>query len=111
MKKELAFELGLYVLCIVLVGTLWHKPAVLTICYSVISIIVLMKWHTKGDLLFFFLTLVLGPLGEAVAIFLGAWTYSKPFYLIPSWLPLLWGICALFLKHFSETLLTSRKKP
>lgn len=111
MKKELAFELGLYALCIALVGSLWHKPVTLTICYVVISIVVLMKWHTKSDLLFYFITFILGPIGESVAIYLGAWKYSRPLYLIPSWLPFLWGICALFLKHISETILTSGKKP
>jgi hypothetical protein len=70
-----------------------------------------MKWHTKNDLLFYFITFLLGPIGESVAIYLGAWKYSKPLYLIPSWLPFLWGICALFLKHISETILTSGKKP
>ncbi len=110
MKRELVFELGLYILCVLLVGLLWHRPVTLTICYVVISIIVLIKWHRKSDLLFFFVTLVLGPIGESVAIYLGAWRYSKPLYLIPPWLPLLWGICALFLKHFSESLLGGKKK-
>jgi hypothetical protein len=110
MKKELAFELGIYILCIVLVGTLWHKPVILTICYAVISVAVLMKWHTKIDLLFYSITFVLGPIGEFMAIYLGAWEYSRPLYLIPSWLPFLWGICALFLKNISETILKSRKK-
>ena len=110
MKKELAFELGVYILSIVLVGTLWDKPVTLTICYVLISILVLMKWHTKGDLLFYFVTFVLGPLGESVAIYLGAWEYSRPLYLIPSWLPFLWGNSALFLKNISDTILKGRKR-
>jgi hypothetical protein len=110
LRKELAFELGTYALCIVLVGSLWHRPIILTICYIVISILVLMRWHTNSDLLFYFITFVLGPIGESVAIYLGAWEYSRPFYLIPAWLPFLWGICALFLKNISETILKSRKK-
>lgn len=111
MKKELTFELGVYFLSIVLVGTLWHKPVALTICYVVISIALFVKWHTKSDFLFYFITFVLGPTGESVAVYLGAWEYSRPLYLIPSWLPFLWGICALFLKNISETILKSRKKP
>jgi hypothetical protein len=110
MKKELVFELGVYILCIVLVGTLWHRPMTLTVCYVVISVAVIAKWHTKSDLLFYFITFVLGPLGESVAVYRGAWEYSSPLYLIPSWLPFLWGICALFLKNISETLLKSRKE-
>ncbi len=111
MKKELAFELSLYALCIVLAGSLWHKPVLLTICYVLISIGVLAKWHSKSDLLFYFITFVLGPIGESVAIYRGAWEYTRPLYLIPSWLPFLWGICALFLKNISETILKSSRKP
>jgi len=105
MKRELAFELGLYAICIALAGLLWHRPVLLTICYVAISTVALMKWHTKGDLLFYFVTFVLGPAGESAAIYFGAWTYSKPLFLIPLWLPFLWGICALFMKNISETLL------
>ena len=111
MKRELAFELGLYALCIVLVGSLWHKPVFLTICYALMSIVVLAKWHSKSDLLFYFITFVLGPVGESVAIYRGAWEYTKPLYLIPLWLPFLWGICALFLKNISETILKGWNKP
>ena len=110
MKKELGFELGIYALCIVLVSSLWHRPFILTVSYIAISIVALMKWHTKSDLLFYCVTFVLGPLGESVGIYSGAWEYSRPLYLIPSWLPFLWGICALFLKNISETILKSRKK-
>ncbi len=111
MKKELAFELGLYVLCIVLAGLLWHKPVVLTICYVAISAVAVTRWHTRSDLLFYLVTFVLGPIGESVAVYLGAWKYSKPLFLIPLWLPFLWGICALFMKNISETLLKRRGKP
>jgi len=110
MKRELTFELGLYTLCIVLVGLFWHKPVVLTICYMALSIVALTKWHTKSDLLFYFVTFVLGPIGESVAVYLGAWKYPKPLFLIPLWLPFLWGICALFMKNLSETLLRREVK-
>jgi hypothetical protein len=105
MKKELTLELGIYALCIALVGALWHKPVMLTICYVLVSIVVFIKWHKRSDLFFYFVAFVLGPVGESVAIYLGAWKYSKPLYLIPLWLPFLWGICALFVKNISETLL------
>jgi len=108
MKKELLFELIIYFLCVALAGFLWHKPIILTVCYAVITIITLIKWHTKSDLFFYFVAFVLGPLGESIGIYFGAWQYSKPFYLIPIWLPLLWGIAALFIKNISENLLRRR---
>lgn len=105
MKKELIFELSIYVLCILLTAFLWHKTTFLMICYIVISLIVFIKWHTRSDIFFYFVTFFLGPLGESVAVYFGAWEYSKPFYLIPIWLPFLWGITALFMKNISETIL------
>ncbi len=110
MKRDLIFELGVYAACIVLVGLLWDKPVVLTVCYITLSVVALTKWHSKSDLLFYFVTFVLGPVGESVAVYLGAWKYSRPFFLIPVWLPFLWGICALFMKNISETLLEGRRK-
>ena len=84
-----------------LVGSLWHKPVTLTICYVVISIVVLMKWHTKSDLLFYFITFILGPLGESVAIYLGAWKYSRPLLLDSIMVTLLMGYLRSVLeKHF-----------
>jgi len=105
MKKELVFELCIYIMSVVLVGFFWHEPAILTIFYVVISVIMLTKWHEKSDLIFYFVAFALGPIGEAFAIYLGAWQYSKPFYLIPVWLPFLWGIISLFVKKICETLL------
>ena len=110
MKKELVFELCIYIISIILVGFLWHEPAILTIFYIVISVIMLTKWHEKSDLIFYFVAFGLGPIGEAFAIYLGAWQYSKPFYLIPIWLPFLWGISALFVRKISETLIEATNR-
>ena len=105
MKKELVIEIIIYVLCIALASLLWHRPTVLSLCYILISIIILYRWHAKSDLLFYFVAFVLGPVGEGVAVYFGAWKYSKPLHLIPIWLPFLWGITALFMKKLSETLI------
>ncbi len=108
MKKELLFELCIYAISVALAGLLWRKPPILTISYVTISIIMLTKWHERSDLIFYFVAFGLGPIGEVFAVYLGAWQYSKPFYLIPIWLPFLWGIAALFVKKMSETLLKTR---
>ncbi len=105
MKKELVFELCIYVVSVVSAGFLWREPGILTIFYVVITIIMLTKWHERNDVIFYLVAFSLGPIGEAFAIYFGAWRYSKPFYLIPIWLPLLWGISGLFVKKISETLL------
>jgi len=110
MKKDLLFELFMYALCVTLVATLWDKPIFLMFCYVIISVILLIKWHTRNDYLFYLVAFVLGPLAEFVAILFGAWTYSKPFYVIPVWLPFLWGISSLLMKNISETLSSILRK-
>jgi hypothetical protein len=109
MKKDLLFGLGMYVLCIILVAVLWHRPILLLLCYVLMSLILFAKWHTRRDYLFYVVAFILGSLGEFVAVYFGAWEYSKPIYFIPIWLPLAWGICALFVKNISETLLRKTK--
>ncbi len=106
MKREIAFELGIYCLCVVLAGLLWHKPILLTSTYLIISLIMLYKWHARSDIVFYAAGFLLGPAGEIFAVYRGAWQYTEPFYLIPLWLPFLWGIAVLFFKKLSESLLT-----
>jgi hypothetical protein len=96
--------LWIYAVSVALAGFFWRKPAILTIFYVVVSTTMLAKWHKRSDLIFYFVAFALGPMGEAFAIYLGAWQYSKPLYLIPLGLPFLWGITALFLRKISETL-------
>jgi hypothetical protein len=108
MKRELLFELIIYVLSLTLAALLWHRTVILMLCYVVISIVIFIRWHTKSDLFFYGVAFGLGPIGESAAIYFGAWEYSKPFYLIPIWLPLLWGIAAVLVKNISETLLKKR---
>jgi hypothetical protein len=104
MKKALVIELGVSAVAIGLASLLWRSPLVLTLSYLLMSILVFVRWHTRSDLFFYAVAFVLGPTAEAVAVSSGAWKYSKPLFLIPLWLPLLWGVTAVFLKRLSETL-------
>jgi hypothetical protein len=106
MKRKLVTRAILYALCIVLVSMFWQRPVILSLCLVVITVVMISKWHEKSDLTFYFAAFVLGPTGETVAAYFGAWKYSKPLYLIPIWLPFLWGVVGLFLKRLCDTLLT-----
>jgi hypothetical protein len=109
-KKNLLFALGTYALCVILVAGLWLKPILLILCYVLMSLILFAKCHTGSDCLFYAVAFVLGSLAEFVAVYFGAWEYSKPFYFIPIWLPFAWGMGALFMKNISETLLRIIRK-
>ncbi len=108
MKRGLITQVIIYTLCIALVSELWQRPMTLFVCLILITALMIYTWHDKSDLIFFFVAFLLGPAGEAVSVYCGGWKYAKPIYLIPIWLPFLWGIVALFLKKTCETLLAPR---
>jgi hypothetical protein len=110
-RKNVAVVLSTYALCVALVCFLWTKPMLLTGCYLIISVFAFSRWHTASDFLFYFVAFILGPVGELCATVFGAWTYAKPFYYLPTWLPLLWGIAILVVKNLSEALLPSPELP
>jgi hypothetical protein len=83
---------------------MWAHPVKLTGCYVLVSIFALCKWHTKADVFCYVVAAFLGPLGEVVVVYYGAWTYAKPSLLIPIWLPLLWGVAGLFLRRLTWTI-------
>ena len=104
MKKELLTALGVYVLCVILAKSLWHFSSILALCYLCVSAFVLWRWYSASNLIFYFVAFILGPVGEIFAVHGGAWAYSKPLFLIPIWLPFVWGITALIIKKVSETI-------
>lgn len=108
MKKELSIEITIYVLCLSMVSLLWQKPLTLLLGLAVISVLMLQRWHGRADLFFYSTGFVLGPLGEAMAVNFGAWSYAKAQFLIPIWLPFLWGIASLLVKRLCDTFLKMR---
>ena len=104
-RKSIFILLGTYALCVAFVCLFWDKPTFLTGAYFIISIILFSRWHAASDFVFYFVAFVLGPVGELFAIAFGALSYNHPFYFIPTWLPLLWGIAAMVIKNLSEALL------
>jgi hypothetical protein len=89
----------IYGLSIALAAALWEHPLLLMGCYGFLSVLILLVWHEKADVIAYTTIAVLGPLGEAVAVYYGAWAYAKSSFLVPVWLPLLWGIAGLFLRR------------
>jgi hypothetical protein len=102
--KMVVSYLPYYMVCIALASTLWRDPSFLFCAYLGLTAAMLWRWHAIQDIIFFAVPFVLGPIGEAVAIYNGAWHYAKPLLLIPVWLPFAWGCAALYMKKTAEAL-------
>ncbi|MEE8526698.1 MAG: hypothetical protein V3T72_22400 [Thermoanaerobaculia bacterium] len=92
----------IYIAAIGLAGLMWQRPVTLTLCYVVITALILWRYHRRGDLIYFVVPFFMGPLGELLPVRLGAWEYSKPLALIPLWLPFAWGLAGLFMRRVSD---------
>jgi hypothetical protein len=82
------------------VCTLWPRPILLTAVLLAIAAVMLWARRSMSDVLLFVCCGVLGALAEACAVRCGAYAYTLPIALgIPLWLPVIWGIAALFVKE------------
>lgn len=106
-----AAYLPVFFFCIGLVCAFWKSPGILTLILSLVSFVLLRVWNTRSDIVCFTAAFVLGPIGEFIAIASGAWSYSAPWVKVPIWLPLAWGIAALYLKRTTEVLVSPDSPP
>jgi uncharacterized membrane protein YoaT (DUF817 family) len=87
---------------VILMSSLWRDILILTTVLIGLTVLVMYFWHEKRDLTFFFVSFLLGPAVETVSITFGAWSYTNPTYIIPVWLPLVWGLSGISLSRISE---------
>lgn len=93
----------IYVLLIASIYLFYTLNILATAIILVLCAVALGLWHTKQDIVFFVVGAILGPLGEIICIYGGAWTYTNPTFLgIPVWLPLAWGLITMALKRIAE---------
>ncbi len=79
---------------------LWKCPLLLAGILLLLSVYFVLMRKNVEDFYLFFVAGILGAFAEIVAVLFGAWTYAVPSPIgVPYWLPLLWGLAALFLRH------------
>ena len=83
------------------VSLLWRDIVLLTSSLLILAIFSLRYFHKKNDVIIFFIGAVIGTGTELVCIYFGAWKYMNPTYLIPLWLPVLWGLAAIVIRRFA----------
>jgi uncharacterized membrane protein YoaT (DUF817 family) len=92
-------------IALVSVCALWQSPVLLTAILMILSGVVLVGRKNKQDLIIFLICGLAGASAEIFVVAYGAWSYSAPQLLgIPSWLPLVWGLSALFIRNVEQRL-------
>jgi hypothetical protein len=92
----------LFFLWTALISFLWREPLLLTAILSFISLLGLSLSNRRDNFLWFLVAAVFGPIGEAIVSSSGLWTYygDALVFGVPCWLPLAWGITAVFLRKY-----------
>lgn len=91
------------ILSLVAVCFLWKYNIILFLVLLAISFLLLFIQKEKSEIWLFIACGFYGALAEIIAIYFGSWTYNSADFLgVPIWLPVLWGIAALFMKRLHE---------
>lgn len=102
--RQLLTEAPVFLLLIACAGLLWQRPAILTLLYLLLVAFLLWRWRSPAMFAYFTVGLVLGPSAEYFAVGMGAWSYPTTATRLPLWLPLAWGIAAIYLKRAGDAL-------
>lgn len=91
------------------VSFFWERPALLTAILAALGLTMWLIKPERAELLLYVICGILGASYEIIAIAFGAWSFAMPNTQgIPYWLPLLWGLAALFMKRIYDKIAESR---
>ncbi len=92
-SKKFIITTGIFIIgSMMSIWFLWQDILLLTIILIGLAIMELLVIGNKRLLLAYFLILLGGVMTEIIAIYFGAWQYTKPSFLgIPLWLLPAWG--------------------
>jgi len=103
-KTHLSF-ITLFVIWLTTISFLWKYPFLLTLLLLTTSILYFVYFKKDKEHYYFVVAAIAGPIGEAVVSNSGLWTYAGDTILgIPYWLPLAWGITAVVIKRYLDSL-------
>ena len=105
--SSLGVLVGGYILLAISVALLYEWPFVLLSIVVCMSLFYLRLSQTKRASSTYILGFSLGPLGESVCVYLGAWSYAHT-PLIPIWLPPAWGLISVLFDGINNELVKWR---
>lgn len=105
MLKKYSHHLVAVLSLLAVVSLYAHEVLLLFTLLALGSSLLLVK-RSLVELFLFVICGLAGALAEMIAIFHGTWYYNtQHLYGIPFWLPVLWGLAAIFIKRVYEDLL------
>ncbi len=94
------YTLIMAVLSLLAVCLLWPYNWMLFLVLMVLAVVMLWLEKQKKEVKLFVFCGLTGAVAEIIAIVAGAWTYANAdLYNIPVWLPVLWGIAAVYMSR------------
>lgn len=100
--RKFSFGILIPFISALLVIMFWQNNILLTSLLLLLSVLVFVfLWKDKKGIITFLVGAFFGGVMEAICIYFNVWSYSNPTYLIPMWLPVLWGMTALVLRRFT----------
>jgi len=107
-KTIFAFLIGS--LAVISVCLFWRQPVLTSLVLIFLALIKHQKYPLKHEFALFVLAAIWGGVFESMAIFAGAWSYTKTDLInIPLWLPFLWGVTGISGITFYEGFKTRKK--
>ena len=83
----------------------WRSNVLLTFAILLLSIVILVKFADKKEIILYFTGFFLGPVYDIVLVPTGIWTYGNPILLgIPPWLPAAYGLGAVMIFKIGNSL-------
>jgi hypothetical protein len=113
MKKETKNFLlicPLTLLTLIIPSFLWSNQILSSVLLILVGLLMLsIDWRYK-NLVFYLVVLISAPMAEAIAIYFGAWTYTRPVFIgIPIWLFFVWGNAGLYVVKLKEFIFSLKK--
>lgn len=96
--------LAAFAICIICTCLLWRQPLLLAVMLALIAFVLLRITPSTVVRLYFVTAAIFGTLAEIIAVAAGAWSYSRPLFYVPIWLPVAWGVAALCIRGLSVAL-------
>ena len=103
--KHLFLEILIIILLVADIVLFYNSQIVSSVIMIALVIFTFIFFHTKKDIAFYVVGLILATAGELVCVKFGVWVNVNPlFWGIPLWSPVVWGLAFLIINRLRNTI-------